>query len=267
MFFDAEHFFDGYRRDPEYALATLRGRGARPAPSCSSSATRNGGTLPSEIGAAIARRCRAVARAARHPLPQRLRARGRELARRGRRGRDAGAGHDQRLRRALRQREPVLVIAEPRAQARLRLRAARQHSARLTRAVALRLRAREHGRPTSASRSSARARSRTRAACTSPRCAKNAEHLRAHRPERVGNAQRVLVSELSGRSNVALQGASSSASTSTRRTPSVADVLDAGEGARERGLPVRRRRGVVRAADAGGAAGQYRASSSWSASA
>ena len=59
------------------------------------------------------RRRRATSRAAlaptargRHPLPRRRRLRRRQLARRRRGGRDAGAGHDERLRRAHRQREP-----------------------------------------------------------------------------------------------------------------------------------------------------------------
>ena len=42
----------------------------------------------------------------RHPHPQRRRVRGRQLAGRGRGGRAPRAGHDQRLRRALRQRQP-----------------------------------------------------------------------------------------------------------------------------------------------------------------
>jgi len=48
--FDAEHFFDGYRADPDYALACLRAAleaGARWVVLCDT----NGGTLPAEIGA------------------------------------------------------------------------------------------------------------------------------------------------------------------------------------------------------------------------
>ncbi len=50
--FDAEHFFDGYREDPEYALATLRTAeraGARTVALCDT----NGGTMPWEIEAAV----------------------------------------------------------------------------------------------------------------------------------------------------------------------------------------------------------------------
>lgn len=47
--FDAEHFFDGYRVDPDYALDCLRaalGAGARWVVLCDT----NGGTLPAEVG-------------------------------------------------------------------------------------------------------------------------------------------------------------------------------------------------------------------------
>ncbi len=49
VFFDAEHFFDGYRQNPEYALATLDAAdraGAGFLVLCDT----NGGTLPEEIG-------------------------------------------------------------------------------------------------------------------------------------------------------------------------------------------------------------------------
>ncbi len=50
--FDAEHFFDGYRANPDYALSCLRAAyeaGARWIVLCDT----NGGTLPSEIGAVV----------------------------------------------------------------------------------------------------------------------------------------------------------------------------------------------------------------------
>lgn len=50
--FDAEHFFDGYKADPAYALDCLRAAheaGARRIVLCDT----NGGTLPGEIGAAV----------------------------------------------------------------------------------------------------------------------------------------------------------------------------------------------------------------------
>ena len=51
--FDAEHFFDGYRADPDYALSCIRAAydaGARWIVLCDT----NGGTLPSEIGRVVA---------------------------------------------------------------------------------------------------------------------------------------------------------------------------------------------------------------------
>ncbi|WP_099826532.1 citramalate synthase [Oceaniglobus indicus] len=51
--FDAEHFFDGYRADPQYALACVRAAfdaGARWIVLCDT----NGGTLPAEIGRVVA---------------------------------------------------------------------------------------------------------------------------------------------------------------------------------------------------------------------
>ena len=51
--FDAEHFFDGYRADPDYALACLRvalQAGARWVVLCDT----NGGTLPAEVGRVVA---------------------------------------------------------------------------------------------------------------------------------------------------------------------------------------------------------------------
>ena len=69
----------------------------------------NGATLPPHrrrdvVREVIARRLRA----GRHPLPQRQRLRRGQQPRRRRRRRTPGAGHDQRLRRALRQRQPRL---------------------------------------------------------------------------------------------------------------------------------------------------------------
>ncbi|MDR1519911.1 MAG: citramalate synthase [Planctomycetota bacterium] len=57
VFFDAEHFFDGWRSDPEYALAALEAAfraGADAAVLCDT----NGGALPGEAGEAVAGVCR-----------------------------------------------------------------------------------------------------------------------------------------------------------------------------------------------------------------
>jgi 2-isopropylmalate synthase len=63
VFYDAEHFFDGYRHNPSYALQTLRAAeeaGASVVILCDT----NGGTLPEEIAAAV----EAVSRQVRVPL-------------------------------------------------------------------------------------------------------------------------------------------------------------------------------------------------------
>ena len=63
VFYDAEHFFDGYRHNPEYALQTLRtaqDAGASVIILCDT----NGGTLPDEVAATVA----AVRKQLRGPL-------------------------------------------------------------------------------------------------------------------------------------------------------------------------------------------------------
>ncbi len=52
VFFDAEHFFDGFKRNPQYSLAVLeaaREAGAETLVLCDT----NGGSLPEEVGAAV----------------------------------------------------------------------------------------------------------------------------------------------------------------------------------------------------------------------
>jgi 2-isopropylmalate synthase len=59
VFFDAEHFFDGYAEDPEYAIQALRAAqsgGADYLVLCDT----NGGTLPHRITEAVARVCKVV---------------------------------------------------------------------------------------------------------------------------------------------------------------------------------------------------------------
>ncbi len=60
VFYDAEHFFDGYRANPEYALTTLRAAadaGAAVVIPCDT----NGGTMPERVAEVIAEARRAVA--------------------------------------------------------------------------------------------------------------------------------------------------------------------------------------------------------------
>ena len=162
--YDAEHFFDGFKKDRDYALETLR------------AAERAGAQLPRALryqrrelavggGRDRARDAAARRHPARHPRPQRRRVRGRELAGGGPRGRGARPGHAQRVRRALRQREPRVDHPEPHAEAR----APGDPGAPPPRAAAT-----SRGSPSSwrtarpgrASRSSATRRSRTRPGCT-----------------------------------------------------------------------------------------------------
>jgi 2-isopropylmalate synthase len=122
--YDGEHFFDGYRLDPEYALATFRAAAEAGADSVVLCDT-NGGSLPEDVGD-IVRAVRAARRGgARHdprdPHAQRCRPRGRECDGRGPRRRHARAGHDQRLWRAVRQHGSRAADRQPPAQAGLRL--------------------------------------------------------------------------------------------------------------------------------------------------
>ena len=84
VFLDAEHFFDGYRSNPSYALEVLRvaaEAGADVVVLCDT----NGGMLPAELADVVADRARAVVGTARHPLPRRHRLRGGQHAGRRRR--------------------------------------------------------------------------------------------------------------------------------------------------------------------------------------
>ncbi|HEX9024246.1 MAG TPA: citramalate synthase, partial [Geobacteraceae bacterium] len=52
VFYDAEHFFDGYKANPEYALKTLKAAEAAKA-DCIVLCDTNGGTMPFEVAAII----------------------------------------------------------------------------------------------------------------------------------------------------------------------------------------------------------------------
>ena len=49
VIYDAEHFFDGYKANPDYALARLAAPRRRPAPRWLVLCDTNGGTLPDEV--------------------------------------------------------------------------------------------------------------------------------------------------------------------------------------------------------------------------
>ena len=116
VFLDAEHFFDGYRRNPDFALSVLAAAeeaGAEALVLCDT----NGGSLPDDVGQAVADvRARTSAQLG-HPLPQRRRLRRGQLAGGRAGGGDPGAGVHQRLRRAGRQHRPLGRHPQPVAQA------------------------------------------------------------------------------------------------------------------------------------------------------
>ncbi len=109
VFFDAEHFFDGYKAQPRVRPARARG-GRRPrVPSVLVLCDTNGGTLPHEVERIVGEVVAyfGARRSDRHPHSTTTPA-ARSPTRWPRcvAGRDPGAGHDQRLRRAHRQLQP-----------------------------------------------------------------------------------------------------------------------------------------------------------------
>ena len=204
VFLDAEHFFDGYRANRDYALEVLRTAyeaGAEVVALCDT----NGGMLPgwvadvvhdviettgvrvgihchNDTGCAVANTLAAV---------------------------DAGATHvqgtHQRVRRAHRQRRPRLGRRQPRAQAGPRG-AARPGCC--TRPPGSRTRSPRS--PTSrrprASRTSASRRSRTRPACTPARSRSTRTSTSTWTRCGVGNDMRLLVSDMAGRASIELKG-------------------------------------------------------------
>jgi len=108
VFVDMEHFFDGYKHDPDYGVRLL--------------------VAAAEAGASVGVLCdthggRALRRPARHPLPGRHRLCRREHDRRCRGRGDPRAGDGERLWGANGQCRPLRYRAEPAAQAGHRLRA------------------------------------------------------------------------------------------------------------------------------------------------
>ena len=116
VFFDAEHFFDGYKANPEYALRVLEAAATNGADVLV--LLRHQRRLAAPRGAAHRHRGARLLRrpAPRHPHPERHRLRGGQLGRRRGRRRHPAAGHGQRLRRAHRQRQPHDLHPQPRAE-------------------------------------------------------------------------------------------------------------------------------------------------------
>ena len=108
LIYDAEHFFDGYRADPAYALETLRlaaAAGAQRIVLCDT----NGGSLPDDVAHAT----RQVIQDIDVPLGIHCHNDGTWLLptlSQQCRGCRAGAGNNQRIRRAMQQRQSCSVI-------------------------------------------------------------------------------------------------------------------------------------------------------------
>ena len=105
---DCEHFFDGYKANPDYALACAKAAcdaGARWIVLCDT----NGGTLPHEIEEIVATVARVIpGERGSASIPTTTPATASPTPGGRRRRRAAGSGHAQRAGRALRQRQPDL---------------------------------------------------------------------------------------------------------------------------------------------------------------
>ena len=113
VFYDAEHFFDGFNADPQYALATI-GKAMEAGAECIILCDTNGGSLPSRIQNTI----KAVKE--KFPdMPFGIHAHNdSDLAvanslTAGRDGRHSGTGNDQRGRRKMRKRRSLLHNGQP----------------------------------------------------------------------------------------------------------------------------------------------------------
>ena len=211
VFYDAEHFFDGYRANPAVRPADPEGRGGRrrhPA-----GAVRHQRRVDDRVDRAGLRRDHQRPPALRHqaggprqsgrrhPLPQRRGPGRRQLAGRRRTRRHSGAGHHQRHRRALRQRGPAHGHRQPQTQARLRLPGPRRSVEQLAAVAAAVYETTQvdaqPGQPyVGANAFAHKGGMHVHAVQRIPH---SYEHVE---PTTVGNQRRILVSELSGRSNI-----------------------------------------------------------------
>ena len=236
------------RGEPRLRARRRCGRRPRRAPTGSSSATRTAARCPDEVAAAVARRARASSSRGRHPHPQRRRARGREHARRGRRRRDAGAGDDQRLRRARRQREPLLGHPEPRAQAR-RARATPPSSSTADRALARSSTRSRTCRPNPRLPYVGDARVRAQGRDPRPRGRRSTRRTYEHVDPASGRQRAAHPDQRAERAQQRdRDGRARSGSSSIGDGPLAPCVARKMKELEQRGLPLRGRRGVVRAA-------------------
>ena len=249
--YDAEHFFDGFKREPRVRARDPAGGRARRARSCLVLCDTNGGSLPSEVAEIV----REVRRHVGIPLGIHVHNDGEcavanSLAAVAG-GRGARPGDDQRLRRAVRQREPRVDHPEPHAEAGPRVRSRSSHLRELrdvSRFVSeLANRTPWQRQPYVGDSAFAhKGGMHVSAVLKHP---ETYEHIDARAAS--GNHRRVLVSELAGQVEHPLEGAR------VRDRPRQGHPGDAphprhAEAPRGRGVPVRGRGGVVRAPDGAG---------------
>ena len=170
----------------------------------------------------------------------------RQRARRRARRRDAGAGHDQRLRRAHRQLQPHDDHPEPHAEdghrddpaptGMERLTPVAHHVAELVN-MPLNPQAAYVGHSAFAHK----------AGLHTSAIAKRPDAYEHVSPDVVGNGTRFVVSELAGKSTLGLKAKELGLELDG---PQLAEVVETAEAARARGLPLRGRRRLARAADA-----------------
>ena len=202
VIYDAEHFFDGFRADPDYALRCLRAAAEAGAENVTLCDT-NGSSRARAGDRGDRARGRGAGRLGpgRHPHARRRRLRRGQHARGGG-GRSApGAGHDERLRRALRQRQPGHDRPDARAEDGLRVHRRRPAAApdrgRRTWSTSSATSRRTRTSPTSGANAFAHKGGMHVAGVN--RDARTFEHVD---PADVGADRRVLVSELSGKGTV-----------------------------------------------------------------
>jgi 2-isopropylmalate synthase len=204
VIYDAEHFFDGYKDDPDYALRRSRRRcAAARQPHALRHQRRHAGRRgPRTSWREVVKRFGAELVGVHCHNDSGLGRR--RHARRGRGGRHARPGHDERLRRARRQREPDDHPAQPvslkMGTHRLLPRTWRSSGTSRSSSTSWRTCGPTRRRPSSAQ--SAFAHKGGLHANAAQKVARSYEHID---PALVGNRTRVLVSDMAGRSSLALK--------------------------------------------------------------
>ena len=205
VIYDAEHFFDGYKADAAYALATLQAAeeaGADTIVLCDT----NGGTMTADMSERFRAAAKHVQSALGNSHAQRLRDGGGQRHCRRATGRRAGAGHHQWVRRTVRECQPLLRHPQSRAEVGHALHRTGKPQAS-NGGVALRERV---GQPASApgfALTSGKSAFTHKGGIHVSAVMKEASAYEHVDPAVVGNERRVLVSELSGKSNVIYKAA------------------------------------------------------------